>query len=178
MTSALSPTLTPLDEENLELAMAQAKKSFSEGGIPIGAVLYHHATGKVIAQGHNQRAQKSSLILHGEMDCLESLGRIPDLIKVLSDCTMYSTLSPCIMCTSTILMYGIPRVVFAENKNFVGGESLFLSPPSTPLSTAYAKPRILINACSKQAEEMMGDWIKSEAGAKLWWEDIGLVGEI
>ncbi|KAG8871458.1 cytosine deaminase [Tulasnella sp. 332] len=174
---ASSSTLTAEDEQNLNLAIAQAEKSLNEGGIPIGAVLYHHPTKKVIAQGHNQRVQKSSLTLHGEMDCLESLGRIPDLIKVLRDCTMYSTLSPCIMCTSTILMYGIPRVVFAENKNFVGGENLLLAPPSPPLSASYARPRILINASMKRAEDMMGDWIKSEAGANVWWEDIGQVGE-
>ncbi|KAG8850903.1 hypothetical protein FRB96_009536 [Tulasnella sp. 330] len=109
---ASSSTLTAEDEQNLNLAIAQAEKSLNEGGIPIGAV-----------------------------------------------------------------MYGIPRVVFAENKNFVGGENLLLAPPSPPLSASYARPRILINASMKRAEDMMGDWIKSEAGANVWWEDIGQVGE-
>jgi len=177
MDNLVSPSLLPEDYRNLSLALDQAKKSLSEGGIPIGAVLYHHPTGKVLAQGHNQRVQRSSLTLHGEMDCLESLGRIPNLVKVLGECTMYSTLSPCIMCTSTILMYGIPRIVIAENKNFVGGEALLLSPPVPPLPAKSSKPRLLINARLKEAEVMMETWIESEAGAKIWWEDIGREGK-
>lgn len=144
------------------------------------------------------------------MDCLEKLGRVP--IKTFRECTIYSTLSCCIMCTSTILLYGIRRVVIAENANFVGkfssrndrkraksgsrrvvqhslsdslppsprcptgGEALLLSPP-TLLAPALQKPRILVNQHDPKATKMMKDWIESEEGAKVWWEDIGLEGE-
>ncbi|KAL7412680.1 cytidine deaminase-like protein [Mrakia frigida] len=174
MSSIESTTITPEDEVNLELAYAQAQKSLKEGGVPIGSVLYHHPTKKVLSVGHNQRVQQNSNTRHGEMDCLEKLGRVP--IKTFRECTIYSTLSCCIMCTSTILLYGIRRVVIAENANFVGGEALLLSPP-TLLAPALQKPRILVNQHDPKATKMMKDWIESEEGAKVWWEDIGLEGE-
>ena len=99
-------------------ALEEAKKSLAEGGIPIGAVLVHQ--GIIIGRGHNRRIQKGSAILHGEMDALENTGRQP--ARVYKECTLYTTLSPCPMCTGAIILYRIPRVVIAENVNFMGEE--------------------------------------------------------
>lgn len=101
-------------------AVGQAKKSFSEGGIPIGSVLAYK--GEVLGKGHNRRVQKGSVILHGEMDAFENAGR--QTAAVYQECTIYTTLSPCPMCTGAILLYGIPRVVIGENKTFMGAEEL------------------------------------------------------
>lgn len=98
----------------LNLALEQAQKSLSEGGIPIGAVLVQN--GKVLGQGHNQRVQQGNPILHGEMDCLQNAGRQ----RSYSNTTLYTTLSPCFMCTGTILQFGIPRVVIGEDTTFGG----------------------------------------------------------
>ncbi len=103
----------------LQAAYDQALKSYHEGGIPIGSVLVHN--GKIIGAGHNQRVQKDSAILHGEMDALENAGRLP--ASVYKECTIYTTLSPCPMCSGTILLYGIPKVVIGENKTFMGAEN-------------------------------------------------------
>ena len=108
------------DEEMLARAVAEARQGLSEGGIPIGAVLVHD--GKVLGGGHNRRVQQGSAIRHGETDCLENIGRLP--ASVYAKSTMVTTLSPCDMCTGAILLYGIPRVVVGENRNFVGGEAL------------------------------------------------------
>ncbi len=102
----------------LNAALEQARKSFAEGGIPIGSVLVHN--GKIIGAGHNQRIQKGSPILHGEMDALENAGRQP--ASVYRESVLYTTLSPCPMCSGTILLYGIPKVVIGENRNFMGEE--------------------------------------------------------
>ncbi len=102
----------------LKAALEQARKSFAEGGIPIGSVLIHN--GKIIGAGHNQRIQKGSPILHGEMDALENAGRQP--ASVYRESVLYTTLSPCPMCSGTILLYGIPKVVVGENRNFMGEE--------------------------------------------------------
>ncbi len=102
----------------LKAALEQARKSFAEGGIPIGSVLVHN--GKIIGAGHNQRIQKGSPILHGEMDALENAGRQP--ASVYRESVLYTTLSPCPMCSGTILLYGIPKVVVGENRNFMGEE--------------------------------------------------------
>ena len=102
----------------LRLAFDQAKKSYGEGGIPIGSVIVHR--GKVIGQGHNQRIQKGSPILHGEMDALENAGRQP--ASVYRDCVLYTTLSPCPMCSGAIVLYGIKKVVIGENRTFLGEE--------------------------------------------------------
>src|ERR1043165_866280 len=102
----------------LASAIEEARKGLAEGGIPIGSVLVHN--GKIIGRGHNQRVQRGSVIHHGEMNCLENAGR--QTAAVYRQCTIYTTLSPCPMCTGAILLYGIPRVVIGENKTFMGAE--------------------------------------------------------
>lgn len=111
------------DDIYLQAAIAQAKKSLREGGIPIGAALAVGET--LVGLGHNRRVQQQDPILHGETDCIRNAGRLtPSDYRAA---TLYTTLSPCEMCTGTILMFGIPRVVIAENQNFVGGEELLQS---------------------------------------------------
>lgn len=107
----------------LDLALEEAELGAAEGGIPIGAVLVHN--GRVLGRGHNRRVQKGSAILHGEMDALERAGRQP--AAVYRESVMYTTLSPCAMCTGAILLYGIPRVVIGENQTFMGDEELLRS---------------------------------------------------
>jgi len=107
----------------LQAALEQAQAGMSEGGIPIGSVLVHD--GKIIGRGRNRRVQRGSAVLHGEMDALENAGRLP--ASVYRDCTLYTTLSPCPMCTGAILLYGIPRVVVGENRTFMGEEELLRS---------------------------------------------------
>src|SRR5712691_13487822 len=102
----------------LNAAIEQARKSLSEGGIPIGSVLVHQ--GRVIGRGHNCRVQTGSPVDHGEMNCLRNAGRLP--AKVYRECTIYSTLSPCPMCSGAIVLYKIPRVVVGENQTFLGAE--------------------------------------------------------
>jgi len=104
-------------------ALAQARKSLSEGGIPIGAVLVHD--GKIIGRGHNCRVQSGSAIDHGEMNCLRNAGRLP--ASVYRECTLYTTLSPCPMCSGAIVLYKIPRVIIGENRNFLGAEDYLRS---------------------------------------------------
>jgi len=104
-------------------ALLEAQKGLEEGGIPIGSVLVHE--GKIIGRGHNRRIQKGSAILHGEMDALENAGRLS--ASVYKNCTLYTTLSPCPMCSGAIALYGIPRVVVGENENFMGEEELLRS---------------------------------------------------
>src|SRR5438128_1643206 len=102
----------------LQAAIDEAKLGLKAGGIPIGSVLVYD--GKIIGRGHNQRVQKGSVIHHAEMNCLENAGRKP--ASVYKGCTLYSTLSPCPMCSGTVLLYGIPRVIVGENKTFQGPE--------------------------------------------------------
>jgi cytosine deaminase len=102
----------------LQAAIEQARKSLAEGGIPIGSVLVHG--GRIIGCGHNCRVQTGSPIDHGEMNCLRNAGRLP--ASVYRECTIYSTLSPCPMCTGAIVLYKIPRVVVGENRTFLGAE--------------------------------------------------------
>ena len=104
-------------------AIAEAQAGVDEGGIPIGSVLVHQ--GRIIGRGHNRRVQRSSVVLHGEMDALENAGRQP--ASVYRECTIYTTLSPCPMCTGAILLYRIPRVVVGENFTFMGDEALLRS---------------------------------------------------
>lgn len=104
----------------LEAAIEEAEQGLEEGGIPIGAVIVHH--GRIIGRGHNRRVQKGSATLHGEMDALENAGRQP--ARVYKESVLYTTLSPCVMCTGAILLYGIPKVVVGENQTFLGEESL------------------------------------------------------
>lgn len=107
----------------LEAAIDEARQGLAEGGIPIGSVLVHN--GKIIGRGHNRRVQKGSPILHGEMDALENAGRLP--ASVYKESVLYTTLSPCPMCTGAILLYGIPKVVVGENHTFIGEEALLRS---------------------------------------------------
>ncbi len=107
----------------LEAAIEEAKTGFAEGGIPIGSVMV--IDGRIVARGHNRRVQKGSAVLHAEMDCLENAGRIK--ASDYRRATLYSTLSPCDMCSGAILLYGIPKVVVGENKTFKGPEEYIIS---------------------------------------------------
>src|SRR5258705_8312611 len=107
----------------MQAAIAEAQLGAEEGGIPIGSVLVYRD--RIIGRGHNRRVQRGSVILHGEMDALENAGR--QKASVYRECTIYTTLSPCAMCTGAILLYGIPRVVVGENATFVGAEALLRS---------------------------------------------------
>jgi cytosine deaminase len=104
----------------LDAAIAEAAAGQAEGGIPIGAVLVHD--GRIVGRGHNRRVQKGSAILHGEMDALENAGRLPATVYAKS--LLYTTLSPCAMCSGAILLYGIRRVIVGENRTFTGEEEL------------------------------------------------------
>jgi len=140
----------------LQSAIEEAKKGLSEGGIPIGSVLVHD--GKVIGRGHNQRVQRGSVIHHGEMNCLENAGR--QTASVYQQCTIYTTLSPCPMCTGAILLYGIPRVVIGEHQTFFGAEET--------LRTAGVQVEVHQDA---ECIAMMCDFIAKNP--ELWNEDIG-----
>jgi cytosine deaminase len=107
----------------MQAAIDEARTGLAEGGIPIGSVIVHR--GRIIGRGHNRRVQRGSAILHGEMDALENAGRQP--AQVYRESTLYTTLSPCAMCTGAILLYGIPNVVIGENQTFVGQEALLRS---------------------------------------------------
>jgi len=107
-------------DEFLKAAIAEAETGLAEGGIPIGSVLVHG--GRIIGRGHNRRVQRSSAILHGEMDALENAGRLPAVVYAGS--VLYTTLSPCAMCSGAILLYRIPRIVVGENVTFRGEEDL------------------------------------------------------
>lgn len=128
-----------------------------DGGIPIGSVLVHQ--GRIIGRGHNQRVQRGSTILHGEMDALENAGRQP--ASVYRESVLYTTLSPCVMCTGAILLYGIPKVVIGENQTFLGGEAL--------LRDKGVQLRVLQD---ESCIRLMRDFIA--ARPELWNEDIGV----
>jgi len=137
-------------------AVIEARKGLKEGGIPIGSVLVKD--GMIIGRGHNRRAQRGSVILHAEMDCLEDAGRLK--AKDYRKCVIYSTLSPCEMCTGAILLYKIPVVVIGENRTFKGPES-------------YSRRRgvKLINLDDRECRELMKRFISGKP--RLWDEDIG-----
>ena len=137
----------------MQEAINQAKKSLSEGGIPIGSVLVRN--GEIIGKGHNQRVQKDNPILHGEMDCFQNTGRLSSY----KDTIMYSTLMPCFMCAGTIIQFKIPRLIVGENKNFEGAYEF--------LKQNGVKVEILND---ENCINMMKDFIKSNP--KLWNEDI------
>lgn len=145
-----------MDQHFVE-AIKEAEKGISEGGIPIGSVLVHK--GKIIGRGHNRRVQNGSVILHGEMDALENAGRQP--ASVYKECVLYTTLSPCPMCSGTILLYGIPKVIIGENKTFMGEEEL--------LRRRGVEVVVLQDAKCKQ---LMDSFIKQSP--QLWNEDIGV----
>ena len=107
----------------MQAAIDEARAGLAEGGIPIGSVIVHQ--GRIIGRGHNRRVQRASAILHGEMDALENAGRQP--ASVYRECVLYTTLSPCSMCSGAILLYRIPRVVVGENRTFLGEEKLLRS---------------------------------------------------
>ena len=138
-------------------AIREARKGLREGGIPIGSVLVKD--GKIIGRGHNRRVQKGSAILHAEMDCLENAGRLK--AGDYKECVIYSTLSPCDMCTGAILLYKIPVVVIGENETFKGLESYF-----------QKRGVKLINLDLLECKEMMLDFIAAKP--KLWNEDVGV----
>jgi cytosine/creatinine deaminase len=141
----------------LQQAINEAKKSLEEGGIPIGSVIVHN--GKTLGRGHNKRVQKGSVVLHAEMDALENAGRQPS--SVYKNCTLYTTLSPCPMCTGAILLYGIPKVVIGDNKNFLGSEKLLIE---------NGVEVIVVN--NNECIQMMAEFIGNNS--KLWNEDIGV----
>ncbi len=141
----------------LRAAIEQARKSLSEGGIPIGSVLVHE--GQIIGRGHNCRVQTGSAIDHGEMNCLRNAGRLS--AKVYRNSTIYSTLSPCPMCSGAIVLYKIPRVVVGENRTFVGAEEYMRS------------QGVQVDVVDDQeCVQMMTEFI--QANPALWNEDIGV----
>lgn len=144
-------------DKNLKAAIAEAEIGLNQGGIPIGSVIVHN--GKIIGRGHNQRVQKNSVILHAEMDALENARRQP--AAVYKQCILYTTLSPCPMCTGAILLYGIPHIVIGENKTFLGREDL--------LRSKGVKVEVLQD---ESCIQLMKNFIKDNP--KLWNEDIGV----
>jgi cytosine deaminase len=143
-------------DEYLVAAIAEARKGLEAGGIPIGSVLV--LDGKIAGRGHNQRVQKGSAVLHAEMDCLENAGRLTAADYART--TLYSTLSPCDMCSGAILLYKIPRVVIGENRTFQGPEEL--------LRARGVELEIADNA---ECVRLMTDFIRDNPN--LWNEDIG-----
>lgn len=141
----------------LQAAIEEAKVGLAEGGIPIGSVIVHGD--KIMGRGHNRRVQKGSSILHGEMDALENAGR--QSAAVYGQCVLYTTLSPCSMCSGAILLYGIPRVIIGENKTFIGEEDLLRS-------RGVALEVVQNEECIR----MMEEFIRQKPG--LWNEDIGV----
>ena len=141
----------------MQEAIKEAEQGLSKNGIPIGSVLVHKQ--KIIGRGHNQRIQKKSPTLHGEMDALENAGRLS--ASVYQESTLYTTLSPCPMCTGAILLYKIPHVVIGENSNFMGEEEL--------LKQRGVKVSVLNDS---QCIKIMKDFI--EKCPHLWFEDIGV----
>ncbi|MCF6288593.1 MAG: nucleoside deaminase [Proteobacteria bacterium] len=141
----------------LQAAIKQAKKSYNQGGIPIGSVIVHN--GKILGAGHNKRVQNGSVVLHGEMDALENAGR--QKASVYQQCTLYTTLSPCSMCAGTILLYGIPKVVIGENQTFMGEEKYLQS-----------KGVEIIHMHNQECINIMAKFIATKP--ELWHEDIGI----
>jgi len=145
-----------MKDQFLKAAIEEAEKGLEEGGIPIGSVLVHN--GVILGRGHNKRIQKGSVILHGEMDALENAGR--QKASVYQECVLYTTLSPCPMCSGTILLYGIPKVVIGENKTFMGEEELLKS-----------RGVEVVVVDDESCVQMMTNFIKERS--ELWNEDIG-----
>lgn len=145
-----------MTDEFLQAAIAEAQAGAHEGGVPIGSVLVHG--GRIIGRGHNRRVQRGSAILHGEMDALENAGRQPP--DVYRTSVLYTTLSPCAMCSGAILLYGIPKVVVGENQTFVGEEALLRS---RGVALEVLQDPVCIG--------LMRQFIRDYPG--LWNEDIG-----
>lgn len=141
----------------MQAAFDEARQGLAEGGIPIGAVIVHQ--GRIIGRGHNRRVQQGSAILHGEMDALENAGRQP--AAVYRESVLYTTLSPCPMCSGAILLYGIPRVVIGENRTFMGEEEL--------LRSRGVQVEVMQD---EQCISLMEQFIAEKP--ELWNEDIGV----
>ena len=144
------------DLEFLAVAIEEARIGLAEGGVPIGGVLV--VDGRVVGRGHNRRVQMNSAIRHGETDALEQAGRLS--AATYRRATMYTTLSPCDMCTGAILLYGIPRVVMGENRTFVGGEELLRS-----------RGVEVVNLDSDECYELLQGFVQDRP--EIWSEDIG-----
>jgi cytosine deaminase len=144
-------------DEFMQAAFEEAKQGLAEGGIPIGSVLV--IDGKIVGRGHNRRVQKSSAILHAEMDCLENAGRLT--AKDYQRAVLYSTLSPCDMCSGTALLYKIPKIIIGENRTFQGPE-------------AYVRSRgvEVVILDNEECYRLMQDFIAAKP--ELWNEDIGV----
>lgn len=142
----------------MQAAIEEARIGLAEGGIPIGSVIVH--AGSIIGRGHNQRIQRGSAILHGEMAAFENAGRQP--ASVYQDSVLYTTLSPCAMCTGAILLYGIPKVIIGENSTFMGEEALLKS-----------RGVEIIVAQDETCIALMRNFIANKP--QLWNEDIGVV---
>ena len=141
----------------LEATIGEAEAGLAEGGIPIGSVLVYQ--GKILGRGHNRRVQRGSVVLHGEMDALENAGRQP--AHVYRECVLYTTLSPCAMCSGATLLYRIPRVVVGENQTFLGEEELLRS-----------RGVIVEVLQERRCIELMKQFILKSP--QLWNEDIGV----
>ncbi|KAJ6190880.1 hypothetical protein N7519_000901 [Penicillium mononematosum] len=139
-------------------AVEEAKQGLSEGGVPIGAALVSK-DGKILGRGHNMRVQKGSAVLHAEMSALENSGRLP--ASAYEGATMYTTLSPCDMCTGACILYKVKRVVIGENKNFMGGEELLLN-----------KGKEVVVLDNAECKEFMAKFMKEKP--ELWNEDIAV----
>ncbi len=140
----------------LRSALDEARLGLQEGGIPIGSVLVYQD--RVLGRGHNRRQQAGSVVLHAEMDALERAGRQP--ATVYRECTLYTTLSPCAMCSGAILLYGIPKVVIGENRTFMGEEELLRS-----------RGVVVEVVQDRGCEQLLADFIRARPA--LWNEDIG-----
>lgn len=149
-----------MTDEFMRAAIEEAERGLREGGVPIGAVLVHD--GRILGRGHNRRVQRNSAVLHAEMDALENAGR--QTAAVYRESVMYTTLSPCAMCSGAILLYGVPRVVIGENQTFMGEEDL--------LRSRGVGVEVLQDAT---CVHMMSDFI--HAHPQLWAEDIGVDAE-
>jgi cytosine deaminase len=145
-----------MTDEFLQAAIAEAEAGLSEGGIPIGSVLIHKA--RILGRGHNRRVQRGSAVLHAEMDALENAGRLS--ASVYRESVLYTTLSPCAMCTGAILLYGIPKVVIGENRTFLGDEEL--------LRSRGVSVKVIQDA---RCIQLMTEFIRTRP--ELWNEDIG-----
>ena len=144
-------------DQFMQAAIEEARNGLNEGGIPIGSVIVHN--GKIIGRGHNRRVQKGSAILHGEMDALENAGRQP--ASVYKESVLYTTLSPCPMCSGAIILYGIPKVIIGENKTFLGEEEHL---KSRGVNVEVLQDETCINMMTKFIQEKPA----------LWNEDIGV----
>jgi creatinine deaminase len=156
MESGYDPHMNHSTDEFMEAALEEARTGLAEGGIPIGSVLV--IDGKIVGRGHNRRVQKGSAVLHAEMDCLENAGRLKS--KDYQRAVLYSTLSPCDMCSGSVLLYKIPRIVIGENTTFRGPEDYLRS---------RGVDLVILN--NQECIHLMRDFIAARPG--LWNEDIG-----